>query len=168
MRTDYKSMKGFTLVELLIVVIILAILAAIVVPQFTATTDDARQAAFDSNLAALRASAELYRQQHGAYPGGVAATAATCVNGANEVAAVGDAAFVTQMTRFTNQAGQACTGTDPNQFRFGPYLKEGIPNNPLGTTNTVTVVTTGTLGLASAGTGGWRFDSVTGELIGDQ
>ena len=168
MLTDYKSMKGFTLVELLIVVIILAILAAIVVPQFTATTDDARQAAFDSNLAALRASAELYRQQHGAYPGAVGATATACVNGANEVAAVGDAAFVTQMTRFTNAAGQACTGTDPTQFRFGPYLKEGIPNNPLGTNNTVVVVTTGTLGLASAGAGGWRFDSVTGELIGDQ
>jgi general secretion pathway protein G len=169
MLTNYpQRMKGFTLVELLIVVIILAILAAIVVPQFTATTDDARQAAFDSNLAALRASSELYRQQHGAYPGAIAATAATCVNGVNEAVAVGDAAFVTQMTRYTNAAGQACTGTDPTQFRFGPYLKEGIPANPMGTSNAVVVVTTGTLGLASAGGGGWRFDSITGELVGDQ
>lgn len=158
---------GFTLVELLIVTIILAILAAIVVPQFAATTDDARQSAYDANLNGLRAAVELYRQQHTVYPGNVAATATTCVNGANEAAAVGDAAFVTQMTRYTNAAGQACTGTDPAQFRFGPYLKDGIPNNPLGTTNTVTVVNTGVLGLASGGTGGWRFDSVTGELIGD-
>ena len=163
-----RNMKGFTLVELLIVVIILAILAAIVVPQFTATTDDARQAAYDSNLAALRSAIELYRQQHGAYPGAVAASAATCVNGANEVSAVGEPSFVTQLTRYTNQVGQACTGTDPNQFRFGPYFKEGIPDNPLGNNNTVTVVTTGTLGLASGATGGWRFDSVTGEFIGDQ
>ena len=162
------DMKGFTLVELLIVVIILAILAAIVVPQFTATTDDARQAAFDSNLAALRSAVELYRQQHGAYPGAVAASAATCVNGANEVSAIGAPSFVTQLTRYTNAAGQACTGTDPNEFRYGPYFKEGIPDNPLGTNNTVTVVTTGTLGLASGSLGGWRFDSVTGELIGDQ
>ena len=72
------------------------------------------------------------------------------------------------MTRFTNQAGQACTGTDPNQFRFGPYVKDGIPPNPLGTSNVVTVVNTGVLGLTSGATGGWRFDSVTGELIGDQ
>lgn len=167
-RIHMKRSSGFTLVELLIVTIILAILAAIVVPQFTATTDDARASAFDSNLAAMRAAVELYRQQHGAYPGDVAAAAATCVNGVNEVAAVGTASFVTQMTRFTNAAGSACTGTDPAQFRFGPYIKDGIPVNPQGTVNTVTVVNTGVLGLASGGTGGWRFDSVTGEMIGDQ
>jgi prepilin-type N-terminal cleavage/methylation domain-containing protein len=168
MRNTTHRQAGFTLVELLIVTIILAILAAIVVPQFAATTDDARRSAFDSNLAGLRAAVELYRQQHTAYPGAVAATAATCVNGANVASAVGSASFVTQMTRFTNTAGQACTGTDPTQFRFGPYLKDGIPTNPLGTNNTVTVVTTGVLGLVSGATGGWRFDSTTGQLIGDQ
>ncbi|MDH3589913.1 MAG: type II secretion system GspH family protein [Gammaproteobacteria bacterium] len=159
---------GFTLVELLIVVIILAILAAIVVPQFSATTDDARQSAFDSNLASLRAVAELYRQQHGAYPGNVAATAAVCPTGANQTGAAGTASFPLQLVNFTNSSGQACTGFDATQFRFGPYLKEGIPENPLGTSNTVTVVSTGVLGLSTGSTGGWRFDSITGEIIGDQ
>jgi len=168
----YKSkttpQTGFTLVELLIVVIILAILAAIVVPQFSATTDDAKQSAFDSNLASLRAVVELYRQQHGAYPGNVAATAAVCVNGANQTAAVGTPSFPVQLVNYTNSAGQACTGFDAAQFKFGPYLKEGIPDNPLGTNSTVTVVSTGVLGLSSGSTGGWRFDSITGEIIGDQ
>ena len=165
-----RRTKGFTLVELLIVTIILAILAAIVVPQFAATTDDARASAYDANLSGLRAAVELYRQQRLVYPGNVAATAATCITGVNEVAAVGDASFITQMTRYTNQAVQACTGTDPNQFRFGPYLKDGLPDNPLGNppANTVTVVSTGVLGLTTGGTNGWRFDSITGELIGDQ
>lgn len=160
--------QGFTLVELLIVVIILAILAAIVVPQFAATTDDANRAAYETNLASLRAVVELYRQQHGEYPGNIAAVAAVCVNGANEVSAVGAASFVTQLTRYTNAAGSACTGFDAAQFRFGPYLKEGMPSNPLGTSNAVAVVNAGILGLVTASTGGWRFDSVTGELIGDQ
>lgn len=165
-----KQQSGFTLVELLIVTIILAILAAIVVPQFASTTDDARASAFDANLAGMRSAVELYRQQHQAYPGAVAATSGACVAGVPVVSALGAAAFVTQMTNFTNSVGQACTGTDPDDFRFGPYLKEGVPANPLGTppSNAVTVVSTGVLGLTSGASGGWQFDSITGELIGDQ
>lgn len=154
--------------ELLIVVIILAILAAIVVPQLGATTDDANQAAFDTNLANLRSVVELYRQQHAAYPGAVVSTGATCITGVADGGAVGNAAFLTQLTRYTNTAGQACTGFDAAQFRLGPYLKEGMPNNPLGSSNAVAVVSTGVLGLTTGSTGGWRFDSITGELIGDQ
>lgn len=159
--------RGFTLVELLIVVIILAILAAIIVPQFTAATDDATQSAYDTNVANIRAAIDLYRQQHTSYPGAVTSTGATCVNGSAVAGAVGADAFLAQLRNYTNTAGLACTGTDPNQFRFGPYLKDDLPVNPLGTNNTVTVVSAGILGLSSGGTGGWRFDSVTGEFIGD-
>src|SRR5918993_605544 len=73
---------GFTLVELLIVVIILAVLAAIIVPQFSSATIDAQESALDANLARLRSSIELFQAQHGGvYPGGVATTGATCPTG---------------------------------------------------------------------------------------
>ena len=160
--------RGFTLVELLIVVIILAILAGIIIPQFTAATDDANQAAYDTNIANIRSAIDLYRQQHSEYPGAVLSSGATCINGAAVAGAVGDAAFVAQLRNYTNAAGQACTGTDPNEFKYGPYLKDDLPVNPLGTSNALTVVSAGVLGLTSGGTGGWRFDSVTGEFIGDQ
>ena len=163
-----KLRQGFTLVELLIVVIILAILAAIIIPQFTGATDDANQAAYDTNVANVRAAIDLYRQQHSAYPGAVTSSGGTCVNGTAVTGAVGEAAFLAQLRNYTNAAGQACTGTDPNEFKYGPYLKDDLPDNPLGTNNTVTVVTTGVLGLTSGTTGGWRFDSVTGEFIGDE
>ena len=123
--------KGFTLVELLIVVIILAILAAIIVPQFTAATDDAKQSAYDTNVANIRAAIDLYRQQHNAYPGAVAATAATCPSGATVTGTIGAQAFDVQLRNYTNAAGQACTGTDPT-FKYGPYLKDPLPINPLG------------------------------------
>ena len=168
MKLSHKQNRGFTLVELLIVVIILAILAAIVVPQLSATTDDANNSAYDANLANLRSIVELYRQQHTAYPGEDASTGATCANGAADGGAAGTAAFLTQLTRYTDRAGLACTGYDATVNRFGPYLKDGVPTNPLGTNATVTVVSTGVLGLTSAGTGGWRFDSITGEFIGDE
>lgn len=164
-----RGRNGFTLVELLIVVIILAILAAIIVPQFTAATDDATQSAYDTNIANIRSAIDLYRQQHQEYPGAVISGGGTCGSGAAVVGAVGEAAFLAQLRNYTNAAGQACTGTDAN-FRYGPYLKDDLPINPLAVTspnNTVVVVTTGVLGLTSGSADGWRFDSVTGEFIGD-
>ena len=164
-----RGQNGFTLVELLIVVIILAILAAIIVPQFTAATDDATQSAYDTNVANIRSAIDLYRQQHQEYPGEVISGGGTCGSGTAVTGAVGEPAFLAQLRNYTNAAGQACTGTDAT-FRYGPYLKDALPVNPLATTtpnNTVVVVSTGVLGLTSGGTGGWRFDSVTGEFIGD-
>jgi prepilin-type N-terminal cleavage/methylation domain-containing protein len=162
------AQRGFTLVELLIVVIILAILAAIIIPQFSAATDDAKQSAYDTNIANMRAAIDLYRQQHNTYPGAVISGGGSCPAGsAAVVGAIGEPALIAQLKNYTNAAGQACTGTDAT-FKYGPYLKDDIPVNPLGTVNTVTVVNTGVLGLTSGSTGGWRFDSVTGEFIGDE
>jgi len=55
---------GFTLVEILIVVIILGILAAIVIPQFTSASQDARKNSLTSQLQTLRSQLELYKLQH--------------------------------------------------------------------------------------------------------
>ena len=162
------SIQGFTLVELLIVVIILAILAAIIVPQFATSTDDAKAAALQSNLANIRSAIEFYYQEHGEYPGRNVATGATCGVGAAVAAGAANSeeAFIAQMTRYTNDAGLACTGKDAT-FKYGPYLKGAIPVNPEGSINTIAVVSAGVLGLASGTTGGWRYDTVTGEFIGD-
>jgi len=170
-RGKMQSQRGFTLVELLIVVIILAILAAIIIPQFTAATDDAVQSAYDTNIANIRSAIDLYRQQHQEYPGAVISTGGTCINGAAVTpGAVGEEAFLAQLRYYTNAAGEACTGTDPNEFKYGPYLKDDMPVNPLATTpiNDVNVITTGVLGITSDASGGWKFDSVTGEFIGDE
>jgi general secretion pathway protein G len=59
------SKKGFTLVEILIVVIILGILAAIVIPQFTNASTDARNNSTTSLLQTMRSQIELYKLQHG-------------------------------------------------------------------------------------------------------
>lgn len=59
---------GFTLVEILIVVVILGILAAIVTPLFGAASEDSRRTAFVENLRTFASACELYRVQTGRYP----------------------------------------------------------------------------------------------------
>lgn len=64
-----SSRKGFTLVEILIVVVILGILAAIVVPQFTSASTEAVKGALKSQIQTISSQLELYRVRHqGAYP----------------------------------------------------------------------------------------------------
>ncbi|MEL7087296.1 MAG: prepilin-type N-terminal cleavage/methylation domain-containing protein, partial [Planctomycetota bacterium] len=53
--------KGFTLVEILIVVVILGILAAIVIPQFTSASESAKASSLVTQLQSLRSQLELYQ-----------------------------------------------------------------------------------------------------------
>ncbi len=112
-RPNAMFRKGFTLVELLIVVIILGILAAIVVPQFSDASTDTQVSSLRTNLQTLRGQIELYRLQHGSYP--------TLTN------------FVDQMTKKTDADGTVNQTTG----KFGPYL-QAIPVNPLNNSAEIT------------------------------
>ena len=126
--------RGFTLVELLIVVVILGILAAIVVPQFSDASTDARFSSLYTNLSTMRGQIELYRLQHnGSYP--------VLLN------------FANQMTSKTD-----ADGTINAAGKYGPYLQK-VPNNPFtapaGNDVTKTV---------AAATKAWYYDETTGEF----
>ena len=60
--------RGFTLIEILIVVVILGILAAIVIPQFTDAAEDAQLASAQSTIQTIRGQVELFNVQTGGYP----------------------------------------------------------------------------------------------------
>jgi general secretion pathway protein G len=67
MRT-VKSPDGFTLIELVVVVLVLGIIAAVAAPKMFDTANDARETATRQNLAVVRDAIELYRAQQGKYP----------------------------------------------------------------------------------------------------
>lgn len=67
-RQWVAARHGFTLVEILIVVVILGILAAIVTPLFGAASEDSRRTAFVENLRTFASACELYRVRTGRYP----------------------------------------------------------------------------------------------------
>jgi len=67
MRTPFRC-RGFTLIEVLVVIVILGILAALVVPRILERPDEARVIAAKSDIAAIMQALKLYRLDNGRYP----------------------------------------------------------------------------------------------------
>ena len=68
-RTRIRSAsRAFTLIELLLVMVILAILAAVVVPKFTARSKDAKISAAKTSIAAFTTALEAFEVDMGRYP----------------------------------------------------------------------------------------------------
>ncbi len=68
-----ESNRGFTLVEILIVVVILGILSAIVVPQFSHATEDSKLRATIDQARHLRDALDVYGLQHNNHFPGISA-----------------------------------------------------------------------------------------------
>jgi len=142
MRRFHSKKSGFTLVEFLIVVIILGILAAIVIPQFTNASTDARKSNLTSQLQTLRSQIQLYKLQH--------------------LDTVPD--LVTNWNPFLDASKQdgtlsnTATPTVPDAtFTFGPYVPAPVVN-PL--TNSSTCAAAAAAGV------GWVYNTTSGEIHG--
>jgi general secretion pathway protein G len=141
-----KAQKGFTLVEILIVVVILGILAAIVIPQFTDASTEAKESRLLSDLQSVRSQIELYKIQHN-----------------DQMPGAGTAGFEDAMTMYTDVAGALAAVQAPGDGVYGPYLQQ-IPTNPWNDKNTVTAAAADP-GVAADD--GWFFSTTTGHFRAD-
>ncbi len=148
------SRRGFTLVEILIVVVILGILAAIVVPQMSNASMQARENMLRDDLRFLRNEIVLYRAEHHDQPPGAVA------NGAPDAAT-----FIGQLTSYTDDVGNM-NATMTSAFRFGPYLSK-MPRNPMSDKSDVLLANGATL-PAPDDTTGWIYNPSISEIMVNQ
>jgi general secretion pathway protein G len=143
-----QAKRGFTLVEILIVVVILGILAAIVIPQFTQASTEAKTNSLCSDLQSLRSQVELYKVQH------------------NDLVPLPEAAGTwNRMIYATDIDGATAAAPskerDPaNDIIYGPYL-ERVPANPFNDLNTIKEVAAK---AAADNLTGWCIVTDTGEV----
>lgn len=63
-----RDQKGFTLVELMIVVVIIGILAAVIIPKFSGSSKKARDTSDEANRKVLQTAVEVYNAERLVYP----------------------------------------------------------------------------------------------------
>jgi general secretion pathway protein G len=159
MQRVRSNNKGFTLVEILIVVIILGILAAIVIPQFSNASTDAKKNSLTSQLQTLRSQFELYKLQHNDQ------LPPAFKNGSGVVS------DWSEMTGQTDVAGTVVAAPTTGATVYGPYLQQK-PANPLNGKDGVAVQTTdaafggSTPGGGSTSNVGFVMNTATGKIWG--
>ena len=125
-----KPREGFTLVEVLIVVIILGILAVMVIPQFASASASARSAMLLDDLRLMRSQLMVFKAQHGGvsagYPEGDTSQSPTAD------------AFSDHVLLSSNPLGQTAEVRSA-EYRYGPYMRE-FPENPINGKSTVLIL----------------------------
>lgn len=156
--SEMKRARGFTLVEILIVVVLLGVLAAIVIPSVGKSTTMARETTLAMDLNLLRRFIPVYTSQHlevsPGYPGG------------DQSAAPTEQAFTDQATLASNDHGQTAARGTPG-FPLGPYISN-IPENPFNKLATVQMLADDAdfPGVAD-NSHGWICKPLTGEIRPD-
>jgi general secretion pathway protein G len=150
-----RRTRGFTLVEILIVVVLLAVLAAIVVPSIGNSATSARASSLAMNINLLRRFVVVYTGQHHEVPPGYP--------GGDRSAAPTEAAFIDHARLSSNADGQTAAPGTPG-YPYGPYLSR-IPKNPFNHLTTIRMLGAGEAFPAEAtNETGWIYQPQTGEV----
>jgi len=143
---------GFSLVEVLVVVVILAVLAAIVLPEFSNASATTRAAMLMDNLRLMRSQIMVFKAQHR----GVSPGYPDCDTSQTPTAG----AFADHVTKPSNAWGEPAEPGIPG-YPYGPYMRQ-MPENPVNGKVTVRMIADGAaFPDAPQGQYGWIYQPST-------
>ncbi len=153
MEGNFMKKKGFTLIELMVVIAIIGLLAAIALPRFTGVSDSAKVAQVQGNLSGLRTSIAMYQARNDAFP---------------------ELEDATTQDYDLTQVNNTGSGIDTDTDMFTTFWAQTVlPTTPAdtGTTNVTAsnIVVTATAGTTNAleggtGVGGWLYRPGDGQI----
>jgi general secretion pathway protein G len=108
-RGKGKSQSGFTLVEVLMVVVILAIISSIAIPKVSASSDTARRNADIATAHQVKTALDRYQAENGVYPKTTEVTASDAANPGTITATALIPKYIGKLDSNTTQQ-QAATG----------------------------------------------------------
>jgi general secretion pathway protein G len=107
LKRALSSSKGFTLIEIMVVIVILGILAGLIVPRIMGRPEEAKRLKAAIQIESLETALKLYKLDNGMYP--------------------------TTEQGLTALVDLADTEPSPKSFRKGGYLEKGkVPKDPWG------------------------------------
>ena len=131
--TFRRRRSGFTLVEVLVVVLVLSIIALMVVPEFSSATTRTKESTLRANLRTVRAQISLFKTEHNdVYPK--------------------FATFVNELT-LASKADRSTAAIGTSGYPYGPYMRS-IPENPFNNLSTLKATLDGSTG--------WTYNETTG------
>ena len=133
MTLKQTKSRGFTIVELLIVIVVIAILAAITIVAYNGVQTRANVSATQGNVTILQKKLEAYNSVNSTYP--TAATATTQLNGTTESNLGGSISLGTPTstngkTTFQLKLCTAPAGATGYQITYWDYNTNSLPGSP--------------------------------------
>lgn len=156
-----RSTRGFSLAEVLIVIALLGILASVVLLNMSGSDVKAKESNLQSNLEVMRSAVNMYKYDHGFYPG----------SKDDQGYPLNEQAFKNKLLLFTDDTGRA-SKTKTTRYRYGPYLKK-FPVEPFGNTDAIEFSLNNENAFSelaktvqkSAATGGWFYEVESGNVL---
>lgn len=145
-----SSERGFTIVELLIVIVVIGILAAIVIVAYNGVTSQAKNSQYKTDANALVKVAEAVNAgdgtNGGSYPSGADSAALTTSFNSTTTAKIPTGVGITRVTAAVTDAAAAITAADGSTRTYSVWTCTAGANiyYPVrGTTNTIAVIKAG-------------------------